>query len=401
MHAAGRARAHMGDDGWYAFPPDAGFGDRWIHVDRRTGWIRMRRTENGNWTYSGTTRLIGAARQPRMCVVGIEGKQYLRHRLMALACGKMSIEQFRDPSVVVMHLRRREEDAYPDDRPDNLEIGTHKDNNADPGRKKTTQKASGHPIRITRIATGESTDFPSLLVAARSLGVKVGNLNHYMNGANGMKSMPGSARGIFVAEYADAFATADAVKIAGAAGNLWLSPSRPNEVLRQLRTDMFVTTTLKAGEGGYVQISLDNGKTEKLHRLVIKTLRPGAFEDKLATMPLGSTEADLQIDHIDGDESNNAIDNLRLVTRSEHARKHAFAVEWVGPGGEILGTFECAADAEAVRGTAGQLLHQSNIRAVCNGSVRHAGGRIFRWKDAEAVAAARAVKIAKRQRKEI
>ena len=386
----------MGDEGWHTFPEDAGFDARWIHETRRDKWMR-RMTASGEWSYTGTS-LVGASERPRVCVVKIDGKEYKRHRLMALACGKMSVEQFRDPSVVVMHLRRREEDAYPDDSPINLKIGTAADNKNDPGRKKVVQKADGHPVRITRIATGESTDFASMGAAARFLGVHVGNLADYMNGTNGVKSMPRPARGVWDAEYADSFAAPDAMEMAGASARLWLDPSRPNQVLRQLKTGMFVTTAPKTGDRGYVPIRLENGKKEMLHRLVIKTFRPRAFEKKLAENP-GLTEADLQIDHIDGDSSNNAIDNLRLVTRSEHARKHAQAVEWVGPGGEVLGEYECCGDAaEAVQRTTGQQLGASNIRATCDGCVRHTGGRIFRWKDAEAVAAARAVKIAKRKR---
>ena len=225
------------------------------------------------------------------------------------------------------------------------------------------------------------------------------SISDYMNGGR-VKTMPGPARGVWDAEYAGAFPAPDAVKLWSSA-RLWLDPSRPNVVLRQLRTGLFVPTELKTGGAGYVQVRAAGGGLMTLHRAVVKTLRPGAFEAKLAENP-GLTEADLQIDHIDGDSSNNAIDNLRLVTRSEHTRKHAQAVEWVGPDGEILGTFECAADAAgAVRGSNGQPLNAGNIRATCDGTVRHVGGWVFRWKDPEAVAATRAARAAKRQRQEI
>ena len=386
----------MGDEGWHTFPEDAGFDARWIHETRRDKWMR-RMTASGEWSYTGTS-LVGASERPRVCVVKIDGKEYKRHRLMALACGKMSVEQFRDPSVVVMHLRRREEDAYPDDSPINLKIGTHADNRKDPRRKKVARHALGHSVRITCIATGSSKVFESTTVAARFLGVDGSHLRQYLNGGR-VKTMPGPARGVWEAEYADAVDVPDAVELVGAAARLWLSPSRPNQVLRQLKTGMFVTTALKTGDGGYVRIGIGNGKLEMLHRLVIKTFRPGAFEKKLAENP-GLTEADVDVDHIDGDESNNSIDNLRLVTKSEHARKHAQAVEWIGPDGEILGTFECCRDAaKAVQGTNGQQLVAGHIHRTCDGSLSHTGGRIFRWKDAEAVAAARAARIAKRTRR--
>ena len=384
---------------WHTIPKDAGFAAKhWIHETSRMDWVRTK-TKNGAWKYTGSARLVGAPGKPRVCFVQIEGKMYLRHRLMALACGKMTATQFRNPAVVVMHKKRRGEDEAPDDSPENLEVGSQKENCNDPGNKKKGRPASGHPVRLIHLSTGEAKEFASASEAARFAKVHPGHLNDYLSG--GRPNIPGCARGVWDAEYTGSFCAPDAVEIPGAAAKLWLSPSRPRDVLRRLKTGMFVTTVLTAGNDGYVQIALTNGGTSMLHRLVMLTFRPGAFGEKLATMPPGSREADIHVDHIDGNNTNNSIDNLVLVTRKEHNRKHAFAVEWIVDS-KVAGTYDCCADAaEVVQGVAGQVLDRAAIRNVCDGRLVHTGGRTFRWKDASAVAAMREARTVKQKKLEI
>jgi len=55
--------------------------------------------------------------------------------------------------------------------------------------------------------------------------------------------------------------------------------------------------------------------------------------------PLTHTE----VDHIDGDKTNNHVDNLEWVTKSEnmkrmHARRRAEGKIWYGRAGDIKGT---------------------------------------------------------------
>ena len=57
---------------------------------------------------------------------------------------------------------------------------------------------------------------------------------------------------------------------------------------------------------GYFAYQID-GKTEYIHRLVAQTFLP-------------NTENKKEVDHIDGNKSNNNIENLRWVTRSENLR---------------------------------------------------------------------------------
>jgi hypothetical protein len=314
---------------------------------------------------------------------------------MALACGKMTAEQFADGKCVVMHKNRRAEDVPPDDRPSNLEVGTHKENLNDPHNKRRTSNARSRRVRLTRVDTGETTVFESVKEAASFVGVQKGNLSHYLNG---VQNMPRPMAGVWEASYEDAFeAPDDAIKLAGAAGDLWLIPSRPNEVFRRLKTGAFVPTYYGVSMYGYAMVQTEDGKLKPLHRLVFKTFKPHAFAEKLADMPPGSKESDLEVDHIDGDELNNSIDNLRLVDRAEHNRKHIFAVELMNDG-VAGGVYDCAADAaKVVRGTDGQELNPSHIRGVCDGTRTNTGGRIFRWKCPELVSEMRVARIEKRK----
>lgn len=65
---------------------------------------------------------------------------------------------------------------------------------------------------------------------------------------------------------------------------------------------------------GYNQVGLSNGSKKTIHktvhRLVAKTF-------------LDSARDDLQVNHIDGNKTNNSIDNLEFVTGSQNV-KHAY-----------------------------------------------------------------------------
>ena len=61
---------------------------------------------------------------------------------------------------------------------------------------------------------------------------------------------------------------------------------------------------------GYLTVSLDNGHTKPIHRLVAK-----AFIPNPDTKPA--------VNHIDGNKQNNRVDNLEWCTKSENER-HAY-----------------------------------------------------------------------------
>ena len=73
--------------------------------------------------------------------------------------------------------------------------------------------------------------------------------------------------------------------------------------IRRIGSDRFVSTSMSHD---YVQISL-NGRTYRLHRILARHFIPNPNN-----LP--------EVDHVDRNPSNNSIDNLRWVSRSENAR---------------------------------------------------------------------------------
>lgn len=123
----------------------------------------------------------------------------------------------------------------------------------------------------------------------------------------------------------------------------------------------------------YVSL-MHNGvkKTYRLHRLVYK-----AF--------VGEIPKGMVIDHIDGDRSNNNVDNLRCVTLSENCQnpntkynKSRSVVQIDKNSGKVINTFKSVTDAETY--IAGK--QQGHIGECCRGKRRTAYGFFWQFKDA-------------------
>ena len=128
---------------------------------------------------------------------------------------------------------------------------------------------------------------------------------------------------------------------------------------------------------GYERVALWNGRITKfsVHRLVATHFIPN---------PLSKEE----VNHIDGNKTNNNADNLEWVSRSEnqnHAIRtglqpvifndpsHIKAVDMISQDGKVITTFHSAAEAERITG-----ICHAHISKCCNGKRTTAGG--FRWK---------------------
>lgn len=68
----------------------------------------------------------------------------------------------------------------------------------------------------------------------------------------------------------------------------------------------------KRKDNGYYVIKDGNGRTKRIHRMVAETF-------------LGEPDLRLDVNHKDGDKSNNRLDNLEWVTRSENLL-HAYSI---------------------------------------------------------------------------
>ena len=75
--------------------------------------------------------------------------------------------------------------------------------------------------------------------------------------------------------------------------------------IRRIGSNRFLKTSMQR-DTGYIQICL-NGRTYRLHRILARHFLPNPDD-----LP--------EIDHIDRDKTNNTLDNLRWVSRSENVR---------------------------------------------------------------------------------
>ena len=135
---------------------------------------------------------------------------------------------------------------------------------------------------------------------------------------------------------------------------------------------------------GYLQIGLTRNKkyySKKIHRLVAETFLP-------------NTENKPQVNHIDGDKTNNNVSNLEWVTASENLL-HSYNVlnrkkptTWLGKTGRnnpnskpvkqiynnnIVAMFYSVAEAAKTTG-----IDSSSIAKCCRGIIKSAGK--YQWK---------------------
>lgn len=121
-------------------------------------------------------------------------------------------------------------------------------------------------------------------------------------------------------------------------------------------------------KNGYLQVSLKKNKKAKsytVHRLVAQT-----FIDHLNN--------DDQVDHIDGHKTNNRIENLRWVTRSENMNNP----NTPNAKSKAVICIETNMSYKSIKYAAEiTKINQSNIREVCKGIRQTAGG--YHWKYAD------------------
>jgi hypothetical protein len=153
--------------------------------------------------------------------------------------------------------------------------------------------------------------------------------------------------------------------------------------LGRFKSSTGVISTPKPKKSGYVDVKV-NDKPHQIHRLMAI-----AF-----TLPKRDDQD--TVDHIDGNPSNNRLENLRWASRSEQI-KHSYATNKNRGSsapkrskpveGRVLGAeawVPYASGEEAARGLG---LNPGNINVCCSGGRKQTGGYEFRWGVANEVVA--------------
>lgn len=118
----------------------------------------------------------------------------------------------------------------------------------------------------------------------------------------------------------------------------------------------------------YKKITLPDGCKAWEHRVIVEN----ALGRKLSPNEI--------VHHIDGDKGNNALSNLEVMTRQEHAFAHkdtinrSKAIAQYDPDGVLIRLWPSAREAEKETGIAFQ-----NISKCCRGKRKTAGGYAWRF----------------------
>ena len=279
-------------------------------------WLRQIRFQSGpsvpqgTWQVSSFGRVKtlrgvisdGSSTDEGYRVAGIERKNYLVHRLVARA--------FHGPPPTAEHKQVNHLDGNREkNRADNLEYVTRSENLRHARASGSWQRKTGpaKPVHCRRIGASAWSSFSSQSEAASVLGLSVTSVRKCCNGH--VQHVQGHE-----------FKLAEPVFLTG---ELWGAARYPG--VKQAIAEWQVSSfgRVKAARGritfgsltraGYrvIHAQMESGvpfKGLRVHRLVAATFlgEPAA--------------ADLHVNHLDGNRSNNCLDNLRYATPSENVQ---------------------------------------------------------------------------------
>ena len=298
-------------------------------------------------------------------LIRIIGKNHLVHRVMAVAFGLPR----RDDQDTVDHI-----DNNPsNNRLDNLRWANHSEqirhSYATNKTRGSNAQRTSKPVLGRALGTQEWTQYSSVMGAARSLGLQSGSISKCCGGkrkrAGEYEFKWAEANEVLPGEVFKPYETA------------WVSN------FGRYRNHLGVISTPKPCTSGYVEIGI-NGKTHRLHRVIAVAFGLPRKDDQD------------EIDHIDGNPSNNRLDNLRWANRSEQVR-HSYATNKTRGSsapkrskpvlGRALGTQEWTQYPSTVEAARSLGLQSGNISACCLGKQKRVGGDYeFKWADANEVA---------------
>jgi hypothetical protein len=315
-------------------------------------------------------------------------RSYLMHRLVAYAYLARPPKESR--RELVCHINPREVDSYPDNGFCNIYWGTTSDNAAD-------EERAGRPkIGNRRYFRGRQCDsteedyeiFSSQTEAAIFVGEDVCQSMISRALRDYAKSV-GKSRWKFeycVMEFEDDEILADIDETTKFGRRFITNRGRTGEFKRVKKNGTFVDIPVEffigVDSNGYRLIGNIGGYSSqvRLHRLVFEKFAPEVIKSKeMNTGKMWNVPHDIDVDHINGDKLDNDINNLELLTRTEHSNKRTRVrpVVELDEQGRIIGEWPSVSSAASSTGTQPQTLHKVCLRT--NGATR--GGRRFAFRE--------------------
>jgi hypothetical protein len=136
-----------------------------------------------------------------------------------------------------------------------------------------------------------------------------------------------------------------------------------------------VEQSFKPHDSGYDRIMI-HGKPKTFSWIVAEVFNGDDLE--AAVKRTGLPKDELQVDHVNGDESDNRPENLRFVSRLEHANKNSRAVAEVVADGEYVSGRAWVSAGQAGEATGA---NGSNILEVCRKKYSRSAGMYFKFVD--------------------
>jgi hypothetical protein len=298
--------------------------------------------------------------------IRINGKNHKLHRVMAVTFGLPR----RDDQDTVDHI----DNDPSNNRLDNLRWANRSEqvrhSYATNKKRASNAPKQSKPVLGRALGTEEWTRYPSVNEAARALELKSGSISSC---CGGKRKRTG--------EYEFKWAEADEEAVLP--GEVW----RPYETawvsnLGRYRNYLGVISTPKPQSSGYVQIRI-NGKHRLMHCIMAVAFGLPRRDDQD------------EIDHIDGNPSNNRLDNLRCASRSEQVR-HSYATNKTRGSsaqrtskpvlGRPLGTQEWTQYPSTQEAARVLELKPGTISACCRGCYKRTGEYEFKWAEAKEAA---------------
>lgn len=257
--------------------------------------VKQRAAVSSLGRFRSTRGVVSTPRVPAKgyIEVGINGKKYALHRLIAIA--------FKLPRTEEQTQVNHKDGNPANPRLDNLEWVTPRENiihsyNTNKNRASCAPRKS-KPLRARKIGTEEWVDFPSAHEASRLLGIDRANIQACVRGkykqCNGHEFKEGPPTEPPLLEGEEWRDTRDGARVSS---------------VGRIQNRDGVIFTPKPRKDGYVLIKIASS-TYLVHRLVAE-----------AFLPPPPTPEHVEVNHKDGDPTNNRADNLEWCTKTENVQ---------------------------------------------------------------------------------